>query len=108
MGDAHHQGGKDQRRDDHPDQAQEDVGDDGQVARGGLGIIRRKLGVGPADRVAFIELENGRVELRPAPYRVGDLRGIVRGLPGPDTIDFEDLIGESFEAGYRDTPIAPK
>jgi len=58
--------------------------------------------------VAFIELENGRVELRPAPYRVGDLRGIVRGLPGPDTIDFEDLIGESFEAGYRDTPIAPK
>ena len=45
MGDAHNQGREHQGRDDHPDQAQENVGDDGQVCGGGFGALRRQVGV---------------------------------------------------------------
>jgi hypothetical protein len=51
VGDAGHQGGEDQRRDDHLDQPQEDVGDHRQVAGRALGRDRvEELVTGPADR----------------------------------------------------------
>jgi hypothetical protein len=37
LGDAHHQGGDHQRRDDHLDQTQENVGEDGHAIDEGLG-----------------------------------------------------------------------
>jgi len=59
--------------------------------------VRRRLGIGPSDRVAFVFGENGVVELRPVRYRVADLRGIVPALPNRETVDFDDLIAEAFE-----------
>ncbi len=42
MGDARHKGGEHQRRDDHLDQTQKDVGDEIEVRRGGRSLIRRQ------------------------------------------------------------------
>jgi AbrB family looped-hinge helix DNA binding protein len=58
--------------------------------------VRRELGVETADKVIFVIAEDGAVELRRAPYRVADLRGIVPALPNRETVDFDDLIAEAF------------
>ncbi len=60
--------------------------------------IRRHLGVGASDKVAFVLASSGKVELRPVRFRVGDLRGIVPALSGRETVDFDDQIAEAFEA----------
>jgi len=60
--------------------------------------VRRHLGVTSADKVSFVFLDGGRIELRPARYSVSDLRGIVPALPGRETDDFEDQIEEAQEA----------
>jgi len=59
--------------------------------------VRRHLGVTSMDKVSFVFLDNGRIELRPAKYSVADLRGIVPALPGRETADFEDQIDEAQE-----------
>ena len=60
--------------------------------------VRRRLGVGASDKIAFVFGESGQVELRPVRFRVANLRGIVPALPGRETIDFDDQIAEAFEA----------
>lgn len=59
--------------------------------------VRRRLGVAPSDKVAFVIDESGKVEVRRAPYSVADLKGILPALPGRETIDFDDIIDEAFE-----------
>jgi antitoxin PrlF len=61
--------------------------------------VRRHLGVASTDKVAFVFLDGGRVELRPARFSVTDLRGIIPALPGRETVDFEDQIDEALEEG---------
>jgi hypothetical protein len=45
IGQPRHQGGEDQRRDDHLDQAQEDVGDDAEVTGDVPGRFRSRRGL---------------------------------------------------------------
>jgi AbrB family looped-hinge helix DNA binding protein len=61
--------------------------------------VRRHLGVVAADKIAFLVLDGGRVELRPVRYTVAGLRGIVPALPGREAEDFEDQIAEALEEG---------
>jgi bifunctional DNA-binding transcriptional regulator/antitoxin component of YhaV-PrlF toxin-antitoxin module len=55
--------------------------------------VRRHLGVGTPDRVAFA-IEDGTVRLAPARVTLKSLYGSVNPLPGRETIDFEDQIEE--------------
>lgn len=57
--------------------------------------VRRHLGVGMPDRIAFVIDAEGQVRLRPARLTLADLRGIVPPLPGRETVDFEDQIDEA-------------
>ena len=66
--------------------------------------VRRHLGVTSADKVSFVFLDGGRIELRPARYSVSDLRGIVPALPGRETDDFEDQIDEA-QQGLADRVV---
>ncbi len=59
--------------------------------------IRRRLGIAPTDRVAFVVDREGKVEFRPAKYTLEDVRGIVPPLPGRQTADFDDQIEEAME-----------
>lgn len=59
--------------------------------------VRRHLGLGVPDKVAFVLAEAGRIELRPATLTLGALRGIVPALPGPQSPDFEDQIAAAME-----------
>jgi AbrB family looped-hinge helix DNA binding protein len=61
--------------------------------------VRRHLGVAPSDKVVFVIGPDGRVELRPVRFTVGQLRGIVPALPGRETVDFDDQIAEAFADG---------
>lgn len=59
--------------------------------------IRRHLGIGPADRVAFVVDATGKVEIRPAKYTIASIRGIVPALPDREAGDFEAQIEEATE-----------
>jgi AbrB family looped-hinge helix DNA binding protein len=59
--------------------------------------IRDQLGVGPSDRVTFVVLDSGRVEVRPARYTIESLRGIVPTPPGLHTEDFDELFDQAFQ-----------
>ncbi len=59
--------------------------------------VRRKLGVEPEDKVVFVLLDDNTFAFRPVQYRVADLRGVVPGLPGGESDDFESEIADAFE-----------
>lgn len=59
--------------------------------------VRKHLGVGAPDKVAFVLDGEGKVALRPATLTLQAVRGIVPALPGRETIDFEDQIEEAME-----------
>ncbi len=59
--------------------------------------IRKQLGVEPSDKVAFVILESGAVEVRRVKYSMKDLFGIVPPIPGRETVDFEDYIEEALQ-----------
>jgi bifunctional DNA-binding transcriptional regulator/antitoxin component of YhaV-PrlF toxin-antitoxin module len=59
--------------------------------------IRKHLGVGAPDKVAFVVEEDGRVALHRSKLTVDALCGIVPALPGRSTADFEDQIEEAKE-----------
>jgi antitoxin PrlF len=61
--------------------------------------VRRRLGVDVADKIAFVFIDNDKVELRPIRYRIADLRGVVPALTGRESVDFDDQINEAFEEG---------
>ena len=58
--------------------------------------VRRYLGVGAPDRVAFV-IEDGTVRLAPATVTLESRYGSVKAMPGRDTIDFEDQIEEAMD-----------
>lgn len=60
--------------------------------------IREQLGIEAADKITFVINDAGRVEIRPAPYRMRDLRGILPAIPGRETEDFDDFIDEAMQA----------
>ena len=57
--------------------------------------IRKHLGVGTPDKVAFVLDDTGQVALKPAPRSLRSFRGILAPLPGRQTIDFDDQIEEA-------------
>lgn len=59
--------------------------------------VREELGVGASDRVEFVILDSGRVEVRRVRYTLKDLDGIVPGIPGRDSEDFNDFFDEAME-----------
>ena len=59
--------------------------------------VRKHLGVGTPDKVAFVVEDDGRVALRPAKLTLKSLRSVVPALPGRVTTDFEDQIEEAME-----------
>jgi AbrB family looped-hinge helix DNA binding protein len=59
--------------------------------------IRQHLGIGPADKVAFVIADDGQVVVRPARFTVASVRGSVPALPGTTTEDFDRQIREAFE-----------
>jgi antitoxin PrlF len=59
--------------------------------------VRRHLGVGTPDKVAFVLDDEGKVALRPATLTLQALRGIVPPLPGRESADFEDQIEQAME-----------
>ncbi len=62
--------------------------------------VREELGVGVSDKVEFVILDSGRVEVRPLKYQWKDLKGIVKPLPGRESVDFDDLIEEAMEDDF--------
>ena len=59
--------------------------------------IRRHLGIGAADKVAFVINGQGAVELRPPRYTLKSIRGAIPALPGREAGDFEEQIEEAME-----------
>ena len=58
--------------------------------------VRRRLGVGAADKIAFVLDENG-VRIEPVRLTLADLYGSVPALPG-ETADLEKEIDEAMSA----------
>jgi len=60
--------------------------------------VRRKLGVGAADKVAFVVTEEGTVELRPARFTLESVLGSIAALPN-ESVDLDrEIAGASAEA----------
>lgn len=59
--------------------------------------IRRHLGVGTPDKIAFVLDDDGQVALRPARLTLQALRSVVPPIPGHSAADFEDQIEEALE-----------
>ena len=60
--------------------------------------IRRRLGVGASDLIAFVLTENGKVELRPAQYDLESILGSIKALPN-ESVDLDQEIAEATAAG---------
>jgi AbrB family looped-hinge helix DNA binding protein len=56
--------------------------------------VRRRLGIGPADKVAFVFREGGEVEFRLAKYDLESILGSLPPLPNA-SVDFEREIEEA-------------
>jgi AbrB family looped-hinge helix DNA binding protein len=56
--------------------------------------VRRRLGIGASDRVAFILDDNGGVELRPVQQDIKSFFGFLKPLPN-QSLDFEREIEEA-------------
>ena len=52
--------------------------------------VRKALGVRPGDRIAFIELENGKFTVVPATKSVKSLKGIIKTPPKPVSLEEMD------------------
>jgi len=44
--------------------------------------VRKKLGIGASDKIAFVISDDGTVELRQPRYTLDSILGSIRGLPG--------------------------
>ena len=60
--------------------------------------VRRRLGVGASDQVAFVLAENDKVELRPARYDLESILGSIKPLPN-ESLDLDQEIAEATAAG---------
>jgi AbrB family looped-hinge helix DNA binding protein len=59
--------------------------------------VRKHLGVGTPDKIAFVLEDDGHVVLQPAKLTLRELRGIVPAIPGRISSDFDDQIEEAME-----------
>ena len=62
--------------------------------------IRRRLGIGASDTIAFVLAEDGKVELRPAQYDLESILGSIKPLPN-ETVDLDREITEATAAGIE-------
>lgn len=58
--------------------------------------VRRKLGVGSADKVSFIFTEEGKVELRPVRFTLDSVLGSIDALPS-ESVDLDREIEQAVE-----------
>jgi AbrB family looped-hinge helix DNA binding protein len=58
--------------------------------------VRQRLGVGAADRIAFVLGEHGKVELRPVRFDLESILGSLDPLPG-ESLDLDREILEATE-----------
>jgi antitoxin PrlF len=58
--------------------------------------IRRRLGVGAADKIAFVVRDEGTVELRPVRYTLESVLNSIDALPN-ESIDLDREIAEAME-----------
>lgn len=63
--------------------------------------VRRQLGVGASDKVAFVLTDDGTVELRPARFTLESVLGSIAALPN-ESGDLEREIAEAGEAAIAD------
>ena len=56
--------------------------------------VRRRLGVGASDRIAFVLGEGGTVEIRPVRFDLESILGSIPALPN-ETLDLEREIAEA-------------
>lgn len=59
--------------------------------------VRKRLGVGTPDKIAFVLEDSGTVALRQATRTLRTLRGIVPPLPGEESPDFGNQIEQAME-----------
>ena len=57
-------------------------------------VVRRRLGIGASDKVAFVLDDDGVVELRPVKYDLEAIIGILKPLPN-ETVDLDREIEEA-------------
>jgi antitoxin PrlF len=58
--------------------------------------VRRRLGIGPSDKVAFVFGEEGRVELRTPRFDLESVLGSIPALPG-ESLDLDAEIAAATE-----------
>jgi antitoxin PrlF len=58
--------------------------------------VRRRLGIGPADKVAFVFGDGDRVELRTPRYDLESVLGSIPALPG-ESLDLKQEIAAATE-----------
>lgn len=58
--------------------------------------VRRQLGVHPADKVAFVVSDEGKVEVRPVRFTLESVLGSIEALPN-ESIDLDREIEEAKE-----------
>ena len=58
--------------------------------------VRRRLGVGAADKVAFVVEDDGRIELRPVQYSLESILGSIEALPN-ESADLDREIAAAVE-----------
>lgn len=56
--------------------------------------VRRRLGVGTADKVAFVMTDDGKVELRPERFTLESILGSLAALPN-ESLDLDREIAEA-------------
>lgn len=69
--------------------------------------IRRELGVAATDKIAFVLTDEGKVELRPAPYTLDSVLGSLEALHD-ESVDLdreiEEAVEEEFARNANDLP----
>lgn len=63
--------------------------------------VRRWLGVGASDKVAFVLTDEGTVELRPARFTLESVLGSIAALPS-ESVDLDREIAEASETAIAD------
>lgn len=58
--------------------------------------VRRRLGVGASDKIAFVFTPSGDTLVRPARYTLENVIGSIKALPG-ESIDLDDEIEKATE-----------
>jgi antitoxin PrlF len=59
--------------------------------------VRKHIGIGVPDKIAFVLEDDGQVVIRPAVHTLRSVRGVVPPLRGRSTTDFEDQIVDAME-----------